>query len=486
MDLKKKLYEMGGKAYANMTGKEVASYEEAQDTKPNLPPKKAPKATEPDTKPETPTAGPAEPAGPIGPGDGPIGPDPENEEQLPKKKKNLPLIIGIAVVLVAVLAVCGSILFPKEEIPTMDVTNYITFSMAPNGRNGHGRIVMKLDENTFKYDLSQLFHVAITAHDFNLFKSGIQVTYSQEEALSNGDVVNIEVTYDSSVVPNWYAENSPYNFIGQSGTFTVEGLSDAEYVEPFSNELMDVRFSGSSGAATATIEMKSNAPYMSFMNYSISPNKGLKNGDVVKVSIDPNTTRLSEMGYAVPESDQWTMEKTVTGLNELVTDPSIIPANVINSMVQYSEAKLNENFNAIKRDELDQVVIEPEISTIYFFDKVDKSSPYTNYFKNLEMVNGVFVLGHFFVQDMEMKVPEGAVPVDGVAPEAVPTVVDTYGGYYVWIFPNVTETTNGDITYDRDMICQWPTQNQTESDCLNWAKGEFIDFAVTSIGSNTN
>ena len=484
MNIKKKIYELGSKAYASMTGKEIASYEESQAQKTDLPPEKKPKEA------DTPLADPhvSEPeSSPSSPASEGLNNNPEPPEgvgeskNLSKKKNKTPIIIGVGILLLAAFA--GMLLFGEKTPPTLDVTNYISFSMAPNGRNGHGRIVMEMDGETFRNDLANLFCVVINGHDFEEIKKGINIAYSQEEGLSNGDVVSIDVTYDLSAVPSRYSNPDGYNIIGQSGSFTVEGLSDAEFVDPFSKELIDIRFSGSSGAATATIEMKSNAPYLAFMSYSVSPSKGLKNGDVVTVSIDPDVSRLSEMGYALPDSGKWTAEETVTGLNELVTDPSIIPANVINSMVQYSEAKLNENFNAIKRDDLDQVVIAPEISTIYFFDKVDKTSPYTNYFKNLEMVNGIFVLGHFFVQDVELQTPEGS---EGMESNPVPTVVNTYGGYYVWIFPNVTLTTNGDFTYDRDMVCQWPTQNQTESDCLNWAKGEFTDFAVTSIGTNTN
>lgn len=471
MDMRKKMYEIGGSLYAKLTGKEVATYEKSQPTKEASPISSQDKTADKGTDTTPATNGEAPPSESVPP------------EENPKPKKNLIKMALCAVIVLFLVVAAVMFLFPEKEPPTLNVADYMTFAMEPNGRNGHGRIIMKMDDYSFRNDLAQLFHVVINEHDFNLIKNGINITYSQEEALSNGDVVNIDVAYDLSAVPSRYSNQDGFNIVGKSGSFTVDGLSDAEFVDPFARELIDVKFAGNSGAATATIDIKSSAPYMSILNYTVMPNKGLKNGDVVTISIDPNVSRLSEMGYALPDPNDWTSEKTVSGLNELVSDPSTIPANVINSMVQFSEAKLNENFNAIKLDSMDQVVISPEISTIYFFDKVDKTSPYTNYFKNLEMVNGVFVLGHFFVQDMELVAPEAP---EGGATEPIPTVVDTYGGYYVWIFPNIAQAPSGDFTYDRDMVCQWPTQNQTESDCLNWAKGEFTDFAVTSIGTNTN
>lgn len=431
MDFKKKLNELGGKAYTALTKEEVVSCGET--------------AAEGET----------------------------GEKKPSSKRRPILLLVALAAIILLALVVFKGFA-PVDNRATVKIPDFITVSMSPNSRNGHGRIVTTVNKDGLAEAMRTAMNKAVTVSEVDKVIQATTITIEPSEGLRNDDVVSIDIVVDKEwaelVYPSMRLE-------GGSGTYTVSGLSDAEYVDPFSENLISVRVEGNSGAAVATLDMKSSAPYMPFLNYVISPERGLSNGDTVTITINPNMTKLTDMGYALPEKDGWTYTQTVSGLAELVSDPKQIPASSINSMVSYAESDLAKNFAALTLDELDQVVIEPEISSIYFFDKVDKSNPYVNYFRNLEMTNGVFVMGHFFVQDVEMVQHEEAEP-------PAPEVVGNYGGYYVWIFPNVVKETNGAYSYDSNMIVRWPTQYQTESDCVNWAKGEFAGFSVINIGTN--
>lgn len=448
MDIKEKLYTIGSKAYSSLTNTEVAPYK-----KDGAPKKENPATSSVDhSDTEKPT------------------------DEAKKKKKNGAILLGIGAV--AVVAILG-LLFgsgSSDRRPQINMADYVTVSMASNSRNGHGRVILSIDEDALKATMKETFHKAITPYEIAETVKATTLTAIPSEGLSNGDVVTIDVTVDQTWTDMYFS--SAANFAGGTGTYTVAGLSDAEVIDPFDSSLIEVSWSGNSGAATVSLNVKSSAPYIPFLNYSVKPNKGLSNGDVVVVNIDPNTQRLTEMGYAIADLENWYVEFTVSGLDELVVDPADIPAAVINSMVSYAESDLADNFSALQLDELDQVVTEPEITSIYYFDKVNKAEPYTNYFRSLEMTNGIFVLGHFFVQDVEMETPDGTETAE-------PTVVGNFGGYYVWIFPNVVKETNGTYSYDKNMITRWPTQLQTESDCINWAKGEFTDFSVVNVGTNS-
>lgn len=464
MDMKEKLYNLGGKIYSSITKEEVAPYKGDNPDASAQPGK--PEGEQPNTSADGPVLHPDQNSGE------PYG---EEGKKKPEKKK---IVIAVTIVIIGVLALFMMFSGGLGGTPTITLTDYTSFAMAPNGRNGHGRITMNVDTEALRISMEEALQRAVTQNEAVTVSNAIIVTYSQEESLTNGDVVEITVACDEQKLNGQYPDIA---FVGGSGTYTVDGLSDAQFIEPFNTKQITVKFDGYSGAATAVLQMESSDPYMPLMNYSVEPARGLSNGDTVTISIDPNVSRLSEMGYAVPDHSEWTTTQMVSGLDELVSDPATLPASVINSMVNYAESHLASNFNAIKKDELDQVVIEPEISSIYFFDKVDKTSPYTNYFKSLEMTNGVFILGHFFVQDVEVVAP--SPNPDGTVGEPGQEVVGSFGGYYVWIFPNVVKTNGGTYTYDQ--VVEWATQNQTENDCINWAKGEFAGFSVENIGQNT-
>ena len=133
--------------------------------------------------------------------------------------------------------------------------------------------------------------------------------------------------------------------------------------------------------------------------------------------------------------------------------------------------------------EEDSVIVAPEITSIYFLDEADKSAPYTDWFSGLSMVNGVAVLGHFFAQDIDRQYVNTDDPENPV--QTVDTVLETYGGYYVWIFPNVMRTQTGTIEYDTNMIKRDTTSEQTEGDALARMKRTYVGFSFENMGTNS-
>lgn len=302
-----------------------------------------------------------------------------------------------------------------------------------------------------------------------------KVETSKTEGIANGDEILISVTVSpelANVIPGM-------NLKGGQVKWTAVDMPEGKLVDAFGPGSINLRVEGNSGAANAYLDILAKGAHVYYLNYDWSPKTGLENGDTVIVTINPMESKLSELGYVAPKERSW--EYMVGGLDELVSNVSDIPNTFLNSMVSHAEAELAKDFQSVPITEgQDIVVTPPEITSIYFLDKADKSAPYSDWFNGLQMSNGIAVLGHFFVQDIE---PTEVVNEDG-SKTVKDEVVQTYGGYYVWIFPDMVRHTGGDYGYNQAMITKRTTSYQTENDCVAWMKGEFNGFAVTKIGSN--
>lgn len=417
----------------------------------------------------------------------PLDPDLfDNEEEGEGESDRPPLHIpkkaiiigGIALaVLLAVVCVVSAIgSRAKSQISLMDMVEIKLEERV----DGYGRIRAIVNEQKLAHAISQSqipLPKDLTATEM---AQGIaqltQISLSQEEGLSNGDVVEIYADIDQTAVVN----NFPgFRINGGKGNWTVSELVEGTYIDPFNDASISLRVEGNSGSASAYLDILGKGAYVYYLNYDWTPKKNLKNGDIVTVTVSPMSSKLAELGYAV--SDKRAREFVVGGLNEVVTDPQDIPDTFLNSMVSYAEAELAKAYAAAPFQEGEDIVVTtPEITSIYFLDKADKSTAYSDWFSGLQMSNGVAVLGHFFIQDVE--------PVETKAQDGTVTtsseVVGTLGGYYVWIFPDMVKRPGGDYGYNQGMITQRTTSYQTENECVSWLKGEFSGFAVTKIGSN--
>lgn len=400
---------------------------------------------------------------------------PDNNSEPPgtdkTTKSSVVPIIGIVLLAVCLVAFIG--LQKGNDEDAIPLLNMVTAENTGVLINGHGSLSAKITEDSALNILKPYLSSYYTIQQMRVIAAEIAdtaiVSISQSQNLTNSDSVTITVTMNGGLV------NYPdLTFTSGSAAYTISGLTDAIEIKPF--DLINVSIEGNSGAATATLTINSSAKYIPFLNFSISPTKGLSNGDTVTVSIKPNTEKMLELGYTVSvDENDWIYQITVSGLSESIADVSTVSTSMINSMVAYAESDLAKNFNAITVSDSD-IVEEPNITSIYFLDKVDQKNPYTNYFKKLEMTNAIFVLGKFSAtQNMSREDANENGDVIQIADSNV------LGGYYIYIFPNLVTDADGNISYSRSMITQWPTNFQTELDCLNWIKGEFIDFAITEI-----
>lgn len=400
--------------------------------------------------------------------------DEENKEQ-PKQAKSFILFLVIFFSVVAVACIVLGNVFHKEEIPTLDLGSCIIITNQKNRIDGSGEITADIDQEAIleyiKANRSQTSTIFDMRQAMKDVCENISVAFDPKSSgLSNDDEVVVTATLDAACAIKY----PDLQFATGSVKYTMTGLPKADYVDPFATSEISLRIEGISGSAVSRLDIKRSAIYSPYINYDWTPKTGLSNGDIVTITISPDVQKLFDMGYAVPDEDNWSNQYTVSGLPVPTSSSTEIPASLINSMVAMAESGLNDDFQSITLDQYDVVSMEPDIVSIYFFDKVDKSSAYTNYFDKLEMINCVMVLGRYTVQDYDMVTTE-----DG---RTTKVLANTYGGVSAWIFPNIVIRTDGSCDYSKTMVVKKVSSYQTEADFLNWAKKEYKNFAVEEIG----
>lgn len=415
--------------------------------------------------------------------DSPNGPEDEPDEAPAKKPRNIKKILmfgSIALAAVILISAVGGLL--GGSTPAIDLTKAVQLSLTEKV-SGYGKLEGAIDETVLTQQIAQsgaMLPKDMTADQAaKIVMDGTYITMEPSENLSNGDQVQISIVVDQTVrdqLPGLAVDSATMEW-------TADGLVEGKWFDPFAQTSIDLRIEGVSGTANAYLNVLASGAYVYYLNYDWSPKSGIKNGDTVTITINPAESKLSELGYAIPEKR--TMEYPVGGLDEMVADYTAIPDTYLNSMVSHAEGKLADAYASVPYVEgQDIIVTYPEITSVYFLDKADKSTPYSDWFTGLQMSNAVAVLGHFYIQDVEPVTTE--TPGEDGKPIVTTSneVVGTYGGYYVWLFPDLVTKAGGDFGYNSAMITQRTTSYQTEEDCLAWMKNEFSGFAVNKIGTN--
>ena len=388
------------------------------------------------------------------------------------------IIGGIAAVAVIAIALTGVKSYLNSRPVKVYLSSVVEFS-EPEGMNGSGTITYEVSRSKLR---AAMFGAPVQADPSNqeemdrvaIYESNIQsildmamenivLVADKDQNLSNGDMVSVEARFQTEGKESF----KHFIFVDGVSQYTVQGLNDGSLIQPFAN--VELNISGINGYATAELNIKKKEMFTYYLNYDYAPKTGLSNGDVVTVSITPDRGKLEELGYAVPT--ETTKEYKVSGLSRTVESSGEISDLVLNEMYQSAERMLKEEFNAVQIDDNDLVVATPAMSTMYFLDKSDKRTPYTDWFTGLNMVNGIVVTGSYGIDSV----------TESRNPEEEPTIT-RMGGYYAFIFPNIMIDPDGTCTYDKTAMVEKVFNFTDESELYTWMTGEFQDFAIEVMG----
>lgn len=128
----------------------------------------------------------------------------------------------------------------------------------------------------------------------------VEIDFSKEENLSNGEQVEILYTYDEAL-----AEELDVQISDATTTFTVEDLPQAEVIsieDLFAD--IEIVYEGTSPALTAQVVNNSEHPYIKTMDFAIrNPKELYKKGDVIIVDAFFDEQEAIDYQYAVEKGD---------------------------------------------------------------------------------------------------------------------------------------------------------------------------------------
>ena len=377
-------------------------------------------------------------------------------------KKIKKLIIPIAVLLVALIVV---IVIVSNIRDTINLQEYIVIE-GVSGLNGKGELEYHLDEDALMQVMFGDGNLDIDEENFeavmteNILKyeeignalSCMTITATAEEGLSNGDTVTVTATFSN---PEGYELD--YRFEDGSVTYTVSGLKDGMSIDPLSDDVVTVSFTGTSGTGEAVYAVTADDEIISLFSYSLNPNYNLANGDVVTLSVSFSESKLEEKGYLTPEITERTY--TVSGLTEYLTTAEDIPLETVDTFCEKA-------YNSSKEKETsDSYFIAKEPTVVegaFFISAEDPSAPYTDYYYGLTMHNAIAVVTHYTMTMESDKSWER-------------------DEWIVWIYPNGVINDSGEWVYEEEEM-EWYTPSvYTLEEVEEWMESEFVGMEISPL-----
>ncbi len=190
------------------------------------------------------------------------------------------------------------------------------------GYDSKGYVKAEIDESTLTEEEQAFKEVLDT----------VEIGFSKEENLSNGEQVEILYTYDEAL-----AEELDVKISEATTTFTVENLPQAEvitYEQLFSD--VEIVLEGTSPVITAEVVNNSTHPYIQTMDFAIrSPKEYYQKGDVIIVDVEFDEQEAVDYRYAVEAgADGYCKEYPLENIDTYVMDPEVITEEMLDTLVE--------------------------------------------------------------------------------------------------------------------------------------------------------
>lgn len=296
-------------------------------------------------------------------------------------KKN---ILWISLLVIFAMLLCGC-----NKTRTYKVEQLCTVTVS--GSNGDG--VAQISGNSEFEDQIVAEVLGEDADDVKTARMMIALelieykTDSKIQELSNGDKIEIEMSYDSEVekvLEEYGVKIGSSNF-----TYEVSGLVEPQNIDLF--ESISYKYDGISPKAAISINTdKCSDIVKNNVYFSADNSNNIKNGDIITITATYNEDTLRSEGYKV-QTD--TAQITVSGLDEYINDISNFTVDKINeelrssaeSIISKSSYKVNDSVfsaklikggNFTEEWTIDSVELEPvKIEFLSF----ENSTEYNNY-----------------------------------------------------------------------------------------------------------
>jgi len=253
-------------------------------------------------------------------------------------KNNSALFVGVAVVLILLVLASFFALLPRKTKVNLD--KYVTVSF--DGYDGYGKALVKFDKDAYLKDykkkiklkksgnflqdsLTKNYGAAELLYDFYVDGNWKIEGDSSDGKLKNGETVKLSWGFSQEELE----EKFKVKFTSKGTEFKVEGLKDVQLFDAFKD--FDYKFTGIS--PEGAVEWKGTGDMDGSKGYyfTVEPSMDLKNGDKVKVKIEPANPEslIQKYGIAPKETEK---EITVEGLPSYVEKADAISDSLLQDM----------------------------------------------------------------------------------------------------------------------------------------------------------
>ena len=253
-------------------------------------------------------------------------------------KNNSALFVGVAVVLILLVLASFFALLPRNTKVNLD--KYVTVSF--DGYDGYGKALVKFDKDAYLKDykkkiklkksgnflqdsLTKNYGAAELLYDFYIDGNWKIEGDSSDGKLKNGETVKLSWGFNQEELE----EQFKVKFTSKGTEFKVEGLKDVQLFDAFKD--FDYKFTGIS--PEGAVEWKGTGDMDGSKGYyfTVEPSMDLKNGDKVKVKIEPANPEslIQKYGIAPKETEK---EITVEGLPSYVEKADAISDSLLQDM----------------------------------------------------------------------------------------------------------------------------------------------------------
>ncbi len=261
------------------------------------------------------------------------------KEKKPVNKKAL--IIGIVSSVVVVIGlVLGGIIW-NNAASTIDLNKFTT--VEARGFDGYGTLSCRIDWDAISEKYGKKVTYTATAKKemggflnlidpIDALDDYISVKFDKNTDLENGDLVEYEFVIDENA-----KKYINYKIKKKNEKYMVSGLELIKDFDPFDS--LEVTFNGTS--PDGSLFFNYNAANLSYYDFSADKTTGLKNGDVVKITVDKNSVENCARNFGM-KATVTEKEYTVSGLSEYMTSFRDLPSDLKDKLKDVAEKVIND------------------------------------------------------------------------------------------------------------------------------------------------
>ena len=349
----------------------------------------------------------------------------EMEKSEKQGKSNSAIIVGVAVGLILLVLASFFALFPRKT--KLDLDKYVTVSF--DGYDGYGKAMVQFDKDAYLKDYKKKIKLKKSG---NFLQDSLTQNYGAEELLydfyidgrwviegaSDGKLKNGDkVKFAWKLNQEELEENFKLKLSSKGQELDVQGLKDVKLFDAFQN--LDIKFTGIS--PDGSVEWKGTGDMDGSKGYyfTVEPAMDLKNGDKVKIKIEPENPEalIQKYGMAPKEMEK---EITVEGLPSYVDKAEAISESLLQDM----QKELTDKIQSQIANQGEQVsFVGAEYLGYYFLNAKSKSAFEHNIIFPVMKVN------------VQINIPDKSYSAQ-------------HSYYFTGSFENIMDEGNGKITVD--------------------------------------